>query len=154
MNSLEFHSMWSLCLLRARTVPGLEQLLSGFSSRRSEFSPSVVYVEFIVEVWQCGRFLSAHLGCSFTIVSYLCVLRGWHSRSTWDRSAKGLSLTALVKIENGRSKVIKKLRVLVRQRTIPTERPPLVGEVNANFSGERMSRGQRNQSPRPLISVF
>jgi hypothetical protein len=24
---------------------------------------------------------------------------------------------------------------LVRQRTIPTERPPLVGEVNANFSG-------------------
>jgi hypothetical protein len=26
----------------------------------------------------------------------------------------------------------KKLRGLVRQRTIPTERPPLVGEVNAN----------------------
>jgi hypothetical protein len=25
--------------------------------------------------------------------------------------------------------------VLIRQRTIPTERPPLVGEVNANFSG-------------------
>jgi hypothetical protein len=24
---------------------------------------------------------------------------------------------------------------LVRQRTIPTERPPLVGEVRANFSG-------------------
>jgi hypothetical protein len=24
---------------------------------------------------------------------------------------------------------------LVRQRTIPTERPPLVGEVSANFSG-------------------
>jgi hypothetical protein len=24
---------------------------------------------------------------------------------------------------------------LVRQRTIPTERPPLIGEVNANFSG-------------------
>jgi hypothetical protein len=24
---------------------------------------------------------------------------------------------------------------LVRKRTIPTERPPLVGEVNANFSG-------------------
>jgi hypothetical protein len=28
-----------------------------------------------------------------------------------------------------------KLRGLVRQRTIPTERPPLVGEVSANFSG-------------------
>jgi hypothetical protein len=24
---------------------------------------------------------------------------------------------------------------LVRQRTIPTERPPLVGELSANFSG-------------------
>jgi hypothetical protein len=24
---------------------------------------------------------------------------------------------------------------VVRKRTIPTERPPLVGEVNANFSG-------------------
>jgi hypothetical protein len=24
---------------------------------------------------------------------------------------------------------------LVRQRTIPTERPPLVGEVSANFGG-------------------
>jgi hypothetical protein len=26
---------------------------------------------------------------------------------------------------------------LVRERTIPTERPPLVGEVSANFCGER-----------------
>jgi hypothetical protein len=34
---------------------------------------------------------------------------------------------------------------LVRQRTIPTERPPLVGE--ANFSAQRVSRGQRNESP-------
>jgi hypothetical protein len=24
---------------------------------------------------------------------------------------------------------------LVRERTVPTERPPLVGEVNANFCG-------------------
>jgi hypothetical protein len=29
----------------------------------------------------------------------------------------------------------KKIRGLVRQRIIPTERPPLVGEVSANFSG-------------------
>jgi hypothetical protein len=43
---------------------------------------------------------------------------------------------------------------LVRQRTVPTERPPLVGEVSGNFSWERVSRGQRNESPRPLISVF
>ena len=44
---------------------------------------------------------------------------------------------------------------LVRERTIPTERPPLVGEVSANFFADRgVSRGQRNGSPRPLISVF
>jgi hypothetical protein len=36
---------------------------------------------------------------------------------------------------------------VVRQRTIPTDRPPLVGEVTANFSGWRVSRGQRNESP-------
>jgi hypothetical protein len=42
----------------------------------------------------------------------------------------------------------------VRQRSIPTDRPPLVGEVSASFSGERVSRGQRNESPRPLISVL
>jgi hypothetical protein len=28
----------------------------------------------------------------------------------------------------------------------PTERPPLVGEVSANFSGKRVSCGQRNDS--------
>jgi hypothetical protein len=44
--------------------------------------------------------------------------------------------------------------ILVRKRTIPTERPPLVGEVSANFCGQRVSRGQRNRFPRALISVF
>jgi hypothetical protein len=39
---------------------------------------------------------------------------------------------------------------LVRKRTIPTERPPLV-EVSASFCGQRVSRGQRNASSRPLI---
>jgi hypothetical protein len=39
--------------------------------------------------------------------------------------------------------------VLVRKRTIPTERPPHKGEVSVNFCGERVSRGQRNGSPRP-----
>jgi hypothetical protein len=29
-----------------------------------------------------------------------------------------------------------------------------IGEVSANFCGQRVSRGQRNGSPRPLISVF
>jgi hypothetical protein len=41
-----------------------------------------------------------------------------------------------------------KLRGLSPQaRTIPTERPPLVGQVSTNFSGERVSCGQRNESP-------
>jgi hypothetical protein len=43
---------------------------------------------------------------------------------------------------------------LVRKRTIPPERPSLVDEVSANFCGWRVSRGQRNGFPRPLISVF
>jgi hypothetical protein len=37
---------------------------------------------------------------------------------------------------------------LVRGRTIPTEPPPLVGEVSANFGGHRVTRGQRNLYPR------
>jgi hypothetical protein len=39
--------------------------------------------------------------------------------------------------------------VLVRMRTIPTERPQPVGEVSANSSWYRVPRGQRNESPRP-----
>jgi hypothetical protein len=43
--------------------------------------------------------------------------------------------------------------VLVRERTIPTERPPLVGEVIANFCGERVPRGQRDGSLRPYSQI-
>jgi hypothetical protein len=39
--------------------------------------------------------------------------------------------------------------VWVRERTTPTERPPLVGEVIANFCGERVPCGQRDGSLRP-----
>jgi hypothetical protein len=44
----------------------------------------------------------------------------------------------------------KKLKsvALVCERTILIEQPPLVCEVSANFCGERVSRGQRNGSPR------
>jgi hypothetical protein len=51
-------------------------------------------------------------------------------------------------------KVEKSSVVLIFKRTIPTELPPSVGQFSANFRGQRMSRGQRNESPRPLISVF
>ena len=51
--------------------------------------------------------------------------------------------------------VIKKNSVaLFRERTIPTERPPPVGEVSANFADRGVSLGQLNGSPRPLVSVF
>jgi hypothetical protein len=43
---------------------------------------------------------------------------------------------------------------LARKRTMRTERPPLVGELSANFCGYRVSRSQRNGFPRPLISIF
>jgi hypothetical protein len=45
---------------------------------------------------------------------------------------------------------------LARKRTIPTERPLLVGEVSAIlfFLRIEVSRGQRSGSPRPLISIF
>jgi hypothetical protein len=35
----------------------------------------------------------------------------------------------------------------VRKRTIPTERPPLVGEVSVSFCGWRVLRDRRNGSP-------
>jgi hypothetical protein len=50
----------------------------------------------------------------------------------------------------------------VRERTIPTERSPLVGEVSANFCGQKVPRGQRDGSllsysrlsrPEPLLSL-
>jgi hypothetical protein len=37
----------------------------------------------------------------------------------------------------------------VRERTIPSERPPLVGEVRGNFCGYRVPRSQRDGSLRP-----
>jgi hypothetical protein len=47
----------------------------------------------------------------------------------------------------------KNFMTLVRERTIPTERPPLVGEVSANFCGERVSRGQRDGSLQPYSRI-
>jgi hypothetical protein len=41
----------------------------------------------------------------------------------------------------------------VRERTIPIERPPLVGEVSANFCGYSMPRGEREGSLRPYSRI-
>jgi hypothetical protein len=48
-----------------------------------------------------------------------------------------------------KTKQKKNSMVWVRERTIPTERPPLVGEVTASFCGWRVPRGQRDGSLRP-----
>jgi hypothetical protein len=44
--------------------------------------------------------------------------------------------------------------VWVRERTIPTERQPLVGEVIANFCGQRVPRGERDGSLLPYSRFF
>jgi hypothetical protein len=43
---------------------------------------------------------------------------------------------------------------LVRERTIPTEGRRRSAKLVPTFAGRGVSRGQRNGSPRPLISVF
>jgi hypothetical protein len=43
---------------------------------------------------------------------------------------------------------------LVRERTIPTEQPPLVGVVITTFAYRRASRSQRCASPTAVISAF
>jgi hypothetical protein len=43
---------------------------------------------------------------------------------------------------------------LVRERTVWTERPPLVGEVSASFSGYRDAAWSVQQIPSALITVF
>jgi hypothetical protein len=60
-------------------------------------------------------------------------------RGHYDRLREGLELDSVA---------------IVRKGTILTERPQLVGEVNANFCGQGVSSGQRNGFPQPLISVL
>jgi hypothetical protein len=71
-------------------------------------------------------------------------------------SGAGTMVQLVVDVPSGLSLNYAKLNsvALVRKRTIPTTLPSHVGEVSANFCGRRVSRGQRNGSPRPLISIF
>jgi hypothetical protein len=43
---------------------------------------------------------------------------------------------------------------LVRERTIPAERQPFVGEVSANFIGQRGAAWSALRIPTTVISVF
>jgi hypothetical protein len=64
-------------------------------------------------------------------------------------------LGRVIGLSQGRYLTQKKLKsvALVRKRAIPTERPPLVGEVSVSFCVQRVLRGQRSEFPRPLISL-
>jgi hypothetical protein len=55
-------------------------------------------------------------------------------------------------VDNNSTKLI--AVALVRKRSIPTERPALVGEASANFCRKKVSRGRLNGFSRPLISAF
>jgi hypothetical protein len=41
----------------------------------------------------------------------------------------------------------------VHERTMQTERPPIVGEVSANFCGQRVLHGHRDGSPRAYSRI-
>jgi hypothetical protein len=64
-------------------------------------------------------------------------------------AAEGLLVVEVVYVLEYLTKQTTNSVALVHKRTIPTERPPLVGEVGANFCRLRVSRGQLNGSPRP-----
>jgi hypothetical protein len=64
----------------------------------------------------------------------------------WHRLGEFRSSVPFEAFTRFRMNVKKKLNsvALVRKQTIPTERPPLDGEVSANLCGKRVLRGQRN----------
>jgi hypothetical protein len=74
---------------------------------------------------------------------------------SWNESLESLHLETIL-LSSAKTKKKKKLNSVawVRERTVPTERPQLVGEVSANFCGYRVSHGQRDGSPTAVISVF
>jgi hypothetical protein len=57
------------------------------------------------------------------------------------------NLGLLIVLEEMPPALLKNSVAVVRKRTIPTERPPLISEVSANFL--RVPRGQRDESLRP-----
>jgi hypothetical protein len=86
----------------------------------------------------------------------------WYITSTEGRLTKGLCLTLPHEVSNRNSAKHSNVKLIplkatkitnsmavVRERTIPTERPPLVIEISVNFSEQRASRGQRDGSLRP-----
>jgi hypothetical protein len=116
---------------------------------------------------ECDKFLNVRYGIQ--IQSYISLLTT-NRNTDKDRHLKVLSGSETsaaagiqwprhsqkcIKYSNDKNSAndVKKLNsmVWVRERTIPTEQPPLVGEVIANFCGERVPRGQLDGSLRPYF---
>jgi hypothetical protein len=78
-----------------------------------------------------------------------------HRQSVWSLCKRSATFSWNRLLAYSRSQIhdcsVKKLNAMawVRERTIPTERPPLVDEVSANFCWYRVSRGQRDGFLRP-----
>jgi hypothetical protein len=112
-------------------------------------------------VWQKFSVSKKHTASMFSIEeNKVCLLdvlflsiRPWRWRKCLllkrGRTSAGVHENAFQKVLNSleATKTPKKnSMVWVRERTTPTERRPFVGEVIANFCGERLPRGQRDGS--------
>jgi hypothetical protein len=101
--------------------------------------------------------LAIHCHCSkgFSATGYSRISMRVSLSKVADRFTKLLVVTYLLKLESSCGVAMQPGRRnsvdLVRERTIPAEQPPLVGEVSADFCGSRALRGQHNGS---LFSIF
>jgi hypothetical protein len=158
-NSLHMVLLWKF---KRRTLVVNSQLNTVFddvisahpihSGIRPFFSPQLEWIRGSLCTWLCSSYGEAlhnvlvfNIHRSHFMFTVLMLIAG-HRKNCWDLgvSYKGWYwFTLKLKILNSVA--------LVREQTIPTERPPLVGEVSANFCGWRVSRRQHNGFPRSLI---
>jgi hypothetical protein len=111
---------------------------------------SVWYLRFLTEVLLQGNSQSSWINIT-KVCGNVCSRPASYSRGPRLKSLPGDRFRPSSLMPDGKKK---NSVALVRKRTIPTERPSIVGEVSANFCGQRVLCGQRNEFPRPLISVF
>ena len=108
-------------------------------NRRTNFSPKRATTQKILLAWRCKKQASPEHWCStYHITSHDrdCKFQKISRKSLSSKSP----LISDIKIQKcGKAENRVKLKLnsvaLVRTRTIPTERPPPVGEVSANFCG-------------------
>ena len=127
-----------------------ESTWGGGNKRRTWTTPKNFSVDQTMVMHCTELFPNTELPSHFGKDS-LCISMLWFTHSTF--TANSFSLLLTNKISVFLFIVCKKKKnsvALVRERTIPTEQLPPV----PTFAGRGVSRGQRNGSPRSLISVF